>query len=41
MEFYKRLGFQDTGKRWEDEKFKMKSGAVLPQLEMAIMANRK
>lgn len=41
IEFYKRLGFQDTGKRWEDEKFKMKSGAVLPQLEMAIMANRK
>ena len=41
IEFYKRLGFQDTGKRWEDEKFKMKSGAVLPQLEMAIMADEK
>ncbi|MDQ5962479.1 MAG: hypothetical protein QG653_286 [Patescibacteria group bacterium] len=36
IEFYKRLGFEDTGKRWTDEKFKMKSGATFPEMEMKI-----
>lgn len=32
--FYERFGFVDTGKRFSDEMFKMKSGAVIPELEM-------
>lgn len=36
IEFYKRLGFEDTGKRWNDENFKMKSGTTLPEMEMVI-----
>lgn len=32
--FYERFGFVDTGKRWSDERFRMKSGAVIPELEM-------
>ena len=39
MEFYKKLGFEDTGRRWDnDEKFKMKSGAIIPHMEMVIKA---
>lgn len=34
--FYKKLGFIDTGKRFFDEKHKMKSGAVIPEMEMII-----
>jgi hypothetical protein len=40
IEFYKRLGFEDTGKRWEDEKFKFKSGAKMPEQEMIIKAKK-
>ena len=40
VEFYKKLGFEDTGKRWADKKFKMKSGAVLPEMEMVIKAEK-
>lgn len=36
IEFYKRLGFEDTGRRWTDEKFKMKSGAMFPEMELKI-----
>lgn len=36
IRFYERLGFEDTGKRWTDEKFKMKSGATFPEMEMKI-----
>ena len=32
--FYKSLGFTDTGKRMSDPRFTMKSGAVIPELEM-------
>lgn len=34
--FYRQLGFKDTGRRWTDEKFKMKSGATFPEMEMSI-----
>ncbi len=34
--FYEKLGFEDTGKRWKNEKFKMKSGAMIPEMEMVI-----
>jgi ribosomal protein S18 acetylase RimI-like enzyme len=34
IDFYTRLGFEDTGKRWKDEKFTMKSGVQIPEMEM-------
>lgn len=36
ISFYEKLGFMDTGKRWSDEKWKMKSGATIPEMEMVI-----
>ncbi len=34
--FYKQIGFQDTGKRFSKEGTRMKSGAVIPEMEMKI-----
>ncbi|MDE1941434.1 MAG: GNAT family N-acetyltransferase, partial [Patescibacteria group bacterium] len=34
IKFYEGLGFVDTGKRFSDPKFKMKSGAAIPEMEM-------
>lgn len=34
IKFYEGLGFVDTGKRMSDPKFAMKSGAVIPEMEM-------
>ena len=36
IEFYKKLGFVDTGRRFSDERFRMKSGAILPEMEMVL-----
>ncbi|MEN9582943.1 MAG: hypothetical protein RL641_897 [Candidatus Parcubacteria bacterium] len=36
--FYEKLGFVDTGKRFSDEKFRMKSGALIPEMELVIKA---
>ncbi len=36
IEFYKKLGFVDTGKRFSEERFKMKSGAIIPEMEMIL-----
>ena len=36
IEFYKKLGFIDTGKRFTDERWKMRSGATIPEMEMVI-----
>lgn len=36
INFYKKLGFVDTGKRFSDERFRMKSGAILPEMEMRL-----
>lgn len=36
IEFYKKLGFKDMGKRFQDDHFTMKSGAKLPEMEMVI-----
>lgn len=38
IEFYKKLGFVDTGKRFTDDKFTFKSGTKLPEMEMVIKA---
>ncbi len=34
IEFYKKLGFEETGKKFTDEKYRMKSGNILPEMEM-------
>lgn len=34
--FYKKLGFIDTGKRFSEERFRMKSGNVIPEMELII-----
>lgn len=34
--FYKNLGFEDTGKRLSDERFRMKSGNIVPEMEMRL-----
>jgi GNAT superfamily N-acetyltransferase len=38
INFYKKIGFEDTGKRWSDEKWKMKSGATIPEMQLVIRA---
>lgn len=34
IEAYKRWGFVDTGKRLEDERFRFKSGSIIPEMEL-------
>jgi ribosomal protein S18 acetylase RimI-like enzyme len=34
--FYKKMGFVDTGKRFTEERFRMKSGSIMPEMEMKI-----
>ena len=41
ISFYEKLGFVDNGKRWSDEKWKMKSGATIPEMEMVIKSSQK
>jgi len=41
IHFYKRLGFEETGKQWKDEKFRMKSGNLIPQTELIIKAQKE
>jgi ribosomal protein S18 acetylase RimI-like enzyme len=36
INFYKKLGFEDTGRRFFDERHRMKSGAVIPEMEMLM-----
>ncbi len=38
--FYERLGFEDTGRRFVDEKMQMKSGSNIPQMEMILKAKK-
>lgn len=37
--FYRGLGFEDTGKRILEERFRMKSGAIIPEMEMRRKAD--
>ncbi len=39
--FYKKLDFTDTGKRFSDEHFRMKSGAIIPEMELEIKAEHR
>lgn len=32
--FYSKLGFQDTGRRFTEERFRFKGGATIPEMEM-------
>jgi ribosomal protein S18 acetylase RimI-like enzyme len=34
--FYKRLGFKETGKQLFDERFRMKSGSIIPETELIL-----
>lgn len=34
--FYKKLGFVDTGRRFSEERFRMKSGALIQEMEMVL-----
>ncbi len=36
--FYTKLGFEDSGRRYTDERFKMKSGALIPEMDLVIKA---
>jgi ribosomal protein S18 acetylase RimI-like enzyme len=36
IDFYKRLGFKKTDKIWFDEKYKMKSGNIIPLTELLM-----
>ena len=36
IEFYKKLGFKETGKNFSDERFRMKSGSIIPETELVI-----
>jgi len=38
IEFYKKLGFKDTGKRLQEERLRMRSGVILPEMEMMMAA---
>ena len=38
IEFYKKLGFVDSGKRLLNEKWRMKSGSIIPEMEMVLKA---
>ena len=38
--FYQKLGFVDTGKRFQDERFRFKSGAIIPEMELEIEAGK-
>ncbi len=39
INFYQKNGFISTGKIFSDEKYKMRNGAIIPELEMVIEAN--
>jgi ribosomal protein S18 acetylase RimI-like enzyme len=36
IKFYEKLGFVDTNKRFTDERFRMRSGGIIPQMEMKL-----
>lgn len=36
--FYQTLGFSETGRRLQDERFRLKNGAIIPEIEMCKKA---
>jgi len=41
IKFYERIGFVDNGKRFKDEKHKMRNGAMIPEMEMILKPKNK
>lgn len=41
INFYRKLGFIDSGHRYTEERLRMKSGAVLPEMDMVLKASAK
>jgi len=41
INFYKKLGFKETGKNFSDERFRMKSGSIIPETELVIERDEK
>jgi ribosomal protein S18 acetylase RimI-like enzyme len=37
IKFYEKLGFSDTGKRLSEERFRMRNGAIIPEIEMKLI----
>lgn len=40
INFYKKLGFEDTGERFQHEGSRMKSGAMFPEMTLVLKATR-
>lgn len=40
INFYKKLGFEETDKEFSEEKFRMKSGAIIMETEMVMKAKK-
>lgn len=38
INFYTKLGFEDSGRRYTEERLRMKSGAILPEMDMVNTA---
>jgi ribosomal protein S18 acetylase RimI-like enzyme len=38
INFYKKLGFVPTGRTFTDENYRLKSGAIIPEMEMVLKA---
>lgn len=38
IKFYENLGFVDTGKRFSEERFRQRNGALMPEMEMVLKA---
>jgi ribosomal protein S18 acetylase RimI-like enzyme len=38
IRFYSKLGFVDSGRRYTDDRFQMKSGALIPEMDLVIRA---
>jgi len=40
INFYLKLGFVDSGRRYTEDRLRMKSGAILPEMDMVISARQ-
>jgi ribosomal protein S18 acetylase RimI-like enzyme len=41
ISFYKKLGFKDNKRRWKNEGFRMRSGAIIEEMEMEMRIEYK
>ena len=40
IKFYKKIGFIETGKSFSNERFKMKSGSIIPEIELVLRTEK-